>query len=63
MQLHLVNMLSFNQTKEAEQRLQTALLQFYSAEFERAKTEQFASGKLSEELITEGANRHFRTAY
>lgn len=63
MQLHIVSMLNFNNTEEAQQRLKTALEQFYLTEFERVKAEMFKSGALTEELIEEGAKTHFRTAY
>ena len=63
MQLHLVRMLNFNSTKEAEQRLKMALEQFYLAEFNQMKEQLFASGEITEAAITEGAVRHFRTAY
>ena len=63
MQMHLVSMLNFNQSKEAEQRLQIALERFYLEEFERTKSAMFANGKLTEELIEKGAKTHFRTAY
>ena len=63
MQMHLVSMLNFNSTAEAEQRLRVALEQFYLSEFNQMKEQLFASGKLSEDSIAEGAARHFRTAY
>jgi len=63
MQMHLVSMLNFNTSKAAEQRLQKALLQFYLSEFEQTKKEMFANGELTEEMIAEGAAKHFRTAY
>jgi len=63
MQLHLISMLNFNSTEEAQERLKKALHLFYLSEFERAKSEMFASGTLTEELIEEGANKHFRTKY
>lgn len=63
MQLHLVRMLNFNSTKEAEQRLKMALEQFYLTEFNQMKEQLFASGEITEDAITEGAARHFRTAY
>lgn len=63
MQLHLVRMLNFNSTKEAEQRLKMALKQFYLTEFNQMKEQLFASGEITEDAITEGAARHFRTAY
>lgn len=63
MQLHLVSMLNFNSTKEAEQRLKMALEQFYLTEFNQMKEQLFASGEITEAVITEGAARHFRTAY
>ena len=63
MQLHLVSMLNFNSTKEAEQRLKLALEQFYLTEFNQMKEQLFASGEITEAAITEGAARHFRTAY
>jgi len=63
MQLHLVSMLNFNTSKSAEQRLQKALLQFYLSEFEQTKKEMFANGELTEEMIAEGAAKHFRTEY
>ena len=63
MQLHLVSMLNFNSTKEAEQRLKMALEQFYLSEFNQMKDQLFASGDLTEAAIAEGAARHFRTAY
>lgn len=63
MQLHLVSMLNFNNTKAAEIRLKKALEQFYLSEFERMKASLFASGELTEELIERGAATHFRTPY
>lgn len=63
MQLHLVSMLNFNSTKEAEQRLKLALEHFYLTEFNQMKEQLFASGELTENSIAEGASRHFRTAY
>ena len=63
MQMHLVKMLNFNRTEEAEQRLKVALEQFYLSEFERTKAAMFDRGELTEELIAEGAAKHFRTAY
>lgn len=63
MQQHLVGMLNFNNTKAAEERLQKALLQFYQTEFEQTKAAMFANGELTEEMIEEGASRHFRTKY
>lgn len=63
MQLHLVSMLNFNRTKEAEQRLKAALEQFYLSEFERMKKEMRDSGALTEEILAESANKHFRTSY
>lgn len=63
MQLHLVSMLNFNSTKAAEQRLKMALEQFYLSEFNQMKDQLFATGEITEEAITEGATRHFRTAY
>jgi hypothetical protein len=63
MQMHLVKMLNFNRTEEAEQRLKAALEQFYLSEFEKTKAAMFDSGELTEELIAEGAAKHFRTAY
>ena len=63
MQLHLVSMLSFNNTEAAEKRLKKALEQFYLSEFESMKAAMFASGELTEEKIAEGAATHFRTPY
>ena len=63
MQMHLVSMLNFNRTEEAEQRLKAALEAFYLLEFERTKAEMFANGELTEEQISQGAATHFRTAY
>jgi len=63
MQLHLISMLSFNNTEAAEQRLKKALEQFYLSEFEATKAAMFASGELTEELIEKGASTHFRTPY
>ena len=63
MQQHLVSMLNFNTTKDAELRLKKALEAFYVAEFERTKAQMFADGELTEEQIAEGAATHFRTAY
>lgn len=63
MQLHLISMLNFNDSEEAEKRLESALLKFYLTEFERTKSEMFNSGELTEEMITAGANKHFRTSY
>lgn len=63
MQQHLISMLNFNRTEEAEKRLESALMQFYLSEFEHAKEEMFASGELTEENIEAGAKKHFRTAY
>lgn len=63
MQLHLVSMLNFNRSEDAERRLKTALEQFYLAEFERMKTEMRQSGELTESIVAEGATKHFRTAY
>ena len=63
MQLHLVSMLNFNNTKAAELRLKRALEQFYLSEFEATKAAMFAKGELTEDLIAEGAAKHFRTPY
>ena len=63
MQLHLVSMLNFNRTEEAEKRLEAALQQFYLAEFERMKADMRREGSLTEEIIADGAAQHFRTAY
>ena len=63
MQLHLVSMLNFNNTEAAELRLKKALEQFYLSEFEATKAAMFASGELTEELVAEGAAKHFRTPY
>ena len=63
MQLHLVSMLNFNNSEEAEKRLKRALEQFYLSEFENMKAAMFASGELTEELIEQGATTHFRTPY
>ena len=63
MQLHLVSMLNFNNTKAAELRLKRALEQFYLSEFENMKASMFASGELTEEQIEKGASTHFRTPY
>ena len=63
MQLHLVSMLNFNNTEAAGQRLKRALEQFYLSEFEGLKASMFASGELTEEMISEGASKHFRTPY
>ena len=63
MQLHLVSMLNFNSTEAAEQRLKTALEQFYLSEFEKMKEEMRTSGALTEDIIAEGAAKHFRTSY
>lgn len=63
MQLHLVSMLYFNNSLEAELRLKRALEQFYLTEFENMKAAMFASGELTEELIEHGAATHFRTPY
>ena len=63
MQRHLVSMLNFNSTEAAEQRLKKALEQFYLSEFENTKAALFASGELTEEMISQGAATHFRTAY
>ncbi|MBR3647299.1 MAG: hypothetical protein IKN59_02795 [Paludibacteraceae bacterium] len=63
MQLHLVSMLNFNDSQDAEARLKKALEQFYLSEFERTKAQMFASGELTEEQISQGAATHFRTAY
>ena len=49
--------------KEDEQRLKKALEQFYLSEFENTKAALFASGELTEEMISQGAATHFRTAY
>ena len=54
MQVHLVSMLNFNSTKEAEQRLKIALEQFYLSEFNQMKDQLFASGDLTEAAIAEG---------
>jgi len=63
MQLHLVSMLNFNNTKAAELRLKKALEQFYLSEFESMKASMFANGELTEEAIERGASTHFRTPY
>ena len=63
MQLHLVSMLNFNTSEDAELRLKQALEQFYLTEFEQTKKQMFASGELTEEQISKGAATHFRTAY
>ena len=63
MQLHLISMLSFNNSEAAELRLKRALEQFYQSEFERMKDAMFASGELTEEQIEQGAATHFRTPY
>ena len=63
MQRHLVSMLNFNSTQEAEERLKRALEQFYASEFERVKDAMFANGDLTEEQVAQGAAKHFRTAY
>jgi len=63
MQLHLVSMLNFNDSEEAQLRLKKALYEFYLSEFERTKDELFESGALSEEIIEYGAKKHFRTPY
>lgn len=63
MQLHLVSMLNFNNTKAAQLRLKKALEQFYLSEFESMKASMFASGELTEEQIAQGASKHFRTPY
>ena len=63
MQLHLVSMLNFNNTKAAELRLKKALEQFYVSEFENMKASMFANGELTEEQIEQGAATHFRTPY
>ncbi len=63
MQLHLVSMLNYNNTKDAELRLKKALEQFYASEFENMKASMFASGELTEEQIEHGAATHFRTPY
>ena len=63
MQRHLVSMLNFNASEEAELRLKKALEQFYLSEFEAMKAVMYASGELSEDKIAEGAAAHFRTAY
>lgn len=63
MQQHLIGMLNFNNSEDAQKRLKQALYQFYLAEFERTKAEMFESGELTEEIIETSANRHFRTAY
>ena len=63
MQMHLVSMLNFNSSEAAGQRLKKALELFYASEFESAKAQMFANGELTEEQISEGAAKHFRTAY
>lgn len=63
MQLHLISMLNFNNSEEAQQRLQKALHEFYLSEFERTKAEMFESGEITEQMVSEGAAKHFRTAY
>ena len=63
MQLHLIGMLNFNDSEEAQQRLQKALYKFYLEEFEREKQAMFASEEITEELIEMGAKQHFRTEY
>jgi len=63
MQLHLVSMLNFNNSEEAELRLKKVLFDFYLSEFERKKDEMFANGELTEEMISEGSEKHFRTVY
>ena len=63
MQRHLVSMLNFNTSEEAELRLKKALEQFYLSEFETMKAAMFANGELTEEQVAEGAAKHFRTAY
>lgn len=63
MQRHLVSMLSFNDTEEAQLRLKAALESFYLSEFERMKQQLFADGSLSEGLIEQAAKTHFRTPY
>ena len=63
MQLHLVSMLNFNNSEEAEQRLKRALELFYISEFENMKAAMLANGELTEDLIEQGAATHFRTPY
>ena len=63
MQMHLVSMLNFNRSEMAEQRLKKALEQFYLNELEQMKAEMRQSGELTEQKISEGAQRHFRTPY
>ena len=63
MQLHLVSMLNFNNTEEAEKRLKRALEQFYLSEFETMKAAMFTNGELTEEQVEHGAATHFRTPY
>lgn len=63
MQRHLVSMLNFNSSEEAELRLKKALEQFYLNEFENMKATMFANGELTEEKVAQGAATHFRTAY
>ncbi len=63
MQLHLVSMLNFNNTEETQTRLKSALEYFYVSEFERTKDRLFANGTITEEMIEQGANTHFSTAY
>ena len=63
MQRHLVSMLNFNTSEEAELRLKKALEQFYLSEFENMKAAMFANGELTEEKVAQGAVTHFRTAY
>lgn len=63
MQRHLVSMLNFNTSEEAELRLKKALEQFYLSEFENMKATMFANGELTEEKVAQGAATHYRTAY
>ena len=63
MQMHLVSMLNFNRSEQAEQRLKVALEQFYLSEFDHMKSAMRQEGTLTEDLITEGASKHFRTPY
>ena len=63
MQLHLVSMLNFNRSEEAEKRLEQALHAFYLSELERMKAEMRHDGTLNEDILAQCAAEHFRTPY
>ena len=63
MQMHLVSMLNFNRSEQAEQRLKVALEKFYLSEFNQMKSAMRQEGTLTEDIITAGAHQHFRTPY